>query len=176
MRRPQTVQIDRNAYIGMNVDEAAAQIEALGLPVVREEGGAATEPGLANTVSEVNPSGPVQPGTTITLTLPDRPRVAPSAPSDAPTTTDDPVEPDVGQVTVNWTAQTCPAGQTLSGYEVSVTGDATVPNNPVFGPGTTSASVNVNNTPGGSFDVTFRYFCGQLDSPFSPALTVDIQS
>jgi serine/threonine-protein kinase len=28
---------------------------------------------------------------------------------------------------------------------------------------------------GGSFDVTFRYFCGQLDSPFSPALTVDIE-
>jgi eukaryotic-like serine/threonine-protein kinase len=23
--------------------------------------------------------------------------------------------------------------------------------------------------------VTFRYFCGQLDSPFSPALTVDIK-
>ena len=171
---PQTVQIDRNAYIGMNVDEAAAQIEALGLPVVREEGGAATEPGLANTVSEVNPSGPVQPGTTITLTYLTAPE-APSAPSSAPTTNDNPVEPDVGQITVNWTAQSCPAGQTLSGYEVSVTGDATVPNNPVFGPGTTSASVNVNNTPGGSFDVTFRYFCGQLDSPFSPALTVDIQ-
>lgn len=171
---PQTIQIDRNAFIGMNVDEAAAQIEALGLPVVREEGGAATEPGLANTVSEVNPSGPVQPGTTITLTYLTAPE-APSAPTTAPTTNTNPVEPDVGQITVNWTAQTCPAGQTLSGYEVSVTGDATVPNNPVFGPGTTSASVNVNNTPGGSFDVTFRYFCGQLDSPFSPALTVDIE-
>jgi serine/threonine-protein kinase len=171
---PQTIQVDRNAYIGMNVDEAAAQIEALGLPVVREEGGAATEPGLADTVSEVNPSGPVQPGTTITLTYLTAPE-APSAPTSAPTTNTNPVEPDVGQITVNWTAQTCPAGQTLSGYEVSVTGDATVPNNPVFGPGTTSASVNVNNTPGGSFDVTFRYFCGQLDSPFSPALTVDIE-
>ena len=44
------------------------------------------------------------------------------------------------------------------------------------GPGTTSAQVNVNDTPGGSFDVTFRYFCGQLDSPFSPALTVDIEN
>ena len=86
---PQTIQIDRNAYIGMNVDEAAAQIEALGLPVVREEGGAATEPGLANTVSEVNPSGPVQPGTTITLTYLTNP-VAPSAPSTAPTTNDEP--------------------------------------------------------------------------------------
>lgn len=172
---PETIQIDRNAYIGMNIDDAAAAIEGLGLPVTRQEGGAATEPGLANTVSEVNPSGPVQPGTTITLTYLTDP-VAPSAPGSAPTTNTNPVEPDVGQVTVNWTAQTCPAGQTLSGYEVSVTGDATVPNNPVFGPGTTSAQVNVNNTPGGSFDVTFRYFCGQLDSPFSPALTVGIES
>lgn len=172
---PETIQIDRNAYIGMNVDEAAAQIEALGLPVVREAGAAATEPGLANTVSEVNPSGPVQPGTTITLTYFTDP-VAPSAPSSAPTTNTNPVEPDVGQITVSWTAQSCPAGQTLSGYEVAVTGDASIPNNPVFGPGTTSAQINVNNEPGGSFDVTFRYFCGQLDSPFSPALTVDIES
>jgi eukaryotic-like serine/threonine-protein kinase len=172
---PETIQIDRNAYIGMNIDDAAAAIEALGLPVTRQAGAAATEPGLANTVSEVNPSGPVQPGTTITLTYLTDP-VAPSAPTSAPTTNENPVEPDVGQITVNWTPQTCPAGQTLSGYEVAVTGDATVPNNPVFGPGTTSAQVNVNNTPGGSFNVTYRFFCGQLDSPFSPALTVNIES
>ncbi|HTH07327.1 MAG TPA: protein kinase, partial [Ilumatobacteraceae bacterium] len=172
---PETIQIDRNSYIGMNVDEAAAQIEALGLPVVRQAGAAATEPGLANTVSEVNPSGPVQPGTTITLTYFTDP-VAPSAPTSAPTTNTNPVKANVGQITVNWTAQSCPAGQTLSGYEVAVTGDASVPNNPVFGPGTTSAQINVNNTPDGSFDVTFRYFCGQLDSPFSPALTVDIEN
>jgi eukaryotic-like serine/threonine-protein kinase len=172
---PETIQIDRNAYIGMNVDEAAAQIEALGLPVNRQAGAAATEPGLANTVSEVNPSGPVQPGTTITLTYLTDP-VAPGAPSDPPTTQNNPVQPDVGQITVSWNQQQCPAGQTLSGYEVAVTGDATVPNNPVFGPGTTSAQINVNNTPGGSFQVTYRYFCGQLDSPFSPALTVNIEN
>lgn len=171
---PETIQVDRNAYIGMNVDEAAGQIEALGLPVVREAGSPASEPGLANTVSEVNPSGPVQPGTTITLTYFTDP-VAPSAPPSAPTTNTNPAEPG-SQITVNWTAQSCPAGQTLSGYEVSVTGDASVPNNPVFGPGTTSAQVNVSDAPGGSFDVTFRYFCGQLDSPFSPALTVDIEN
>jgi eukaryotic-like serine/threonine-protein kinase len=171
---PQTIQIDRNAYIGMNIDEAAAAIEALGLPVTRQEGAAATEPGLANTVSEVNPSGPVQPGTTITLTYLTDP-VAPGAPSDPPTTDTNPVAPDVGQITVSWSAQSCPAGQTLSGYEVAVTGDASVPNNPVFGPGTTTAQINVNETPGGSFDVSYRYFCGQLDSPFSPALTVDIE-
>ncbi|HZW42500.1 MAG TPA: protein kinase, partial [Agromyces sp.] len=65
---PETIQIDRNSYIGMNIDDAAAAIEALGLPTTRVEGAAATEPGLANTVSDVNPSGPVPPGTTIELT------------------------------------------------------------------------------------------------------------
>lgn len=170
---PQTIQIDRNAYIGMNIDEAAAEIEALGLPVTRQAGAAATEPGLANTVSEVNPSGPVQPGTTITLTYLTDP-VAPSAPSSAPTTDTNPAEAG-SQVTVKWSAQTCPAGQTLSGYEVAVTGDASVPNSPVFGPGTTSAQIDVADTPNGSFEVTYRYFCGQLDSPYSPPLSVDIK-
>ena len=172
---PETIQVDRNAYLGMNIDDAAAQIEALGLPVTRQEGGAATDPGQAFTVTDVNPSGPVPPGTTITLTYLTDP-VAPSAPSGPPTTENNPVQPDVGQISVNWTAQACPSGQTLSGYEVAVTGDASVPNNPVFGPGTTSAQINVNNTPGGSFDVTYRYFCGQLDSPFSPPLTVNIEN
>jgi serine/threonine-protein kinase len=171
---PETIQIDRNSYIGMNIDEAAAAIEALGLPTTRVEGAAATEPGLANTVSDVNPSGPVPPGTTIELTYLGAP-VAPSAPSSAPTTNAaQPVKKNT-DITVNWSQQSCPAGQELSGYELAVTGDATVPNNPVFGPGTTSATVKSGDVDGGSFDVTFRYFCGQLDSPFSPALTVDIE-
>ena len=67
--------------------------------------------------TEVNPSGPVQPGTTITLTYLTDP-VAPSAPGSAPTTAANPVQPDVGQITVNWPAQSCPSGQTRSGYEV----------------------------------------------------------
>ncbi len=164
---PQPIQIDRNSYIGMNIDEAAAAIEGLGLPVTRQEGAPATEPGLANTVSEVNPSGPVQPGTTITLTYLTDP-VAPSAPAAAPTVDPEEVESG-GLVKVSWPAQTCPAGQTLSGYEVSVTGDA-VPPSPV-GATTTSVNVQAGTQP---FEVTYRYFCGQLDSPFSPAAPVTI--
>ncbi len=164
---PETIQIDRNSYIGMNIDDAAAAIEALGLPVTRQEGAPATEPGLANTVSEVNPSGPVQPGTTITLTYLTDP-VAPNAPSAAPTVDPSEVESG-GLVKVTWPAQTCPAGQTLSGYEVSVTGDA-VPPSPV-GATTTSVNVQAGTQP---FEVTYRYFCGQLDSPFSPAAPVTI--
>jgi hypothetical protein len=165
---PTTVQIDRNTYIGMNVDEAAAAIEALGLPTTRVEGAAATDPALANTVSDVNPSGPVPVGTTIELTYLGAP-VAPSAPSAAPTVNPANVEAG-GLVKVSWPTATCPAGQSVTGYEVAVTGDATPPS-PV-GAGTTTVNVQAGTQP---FDVTYRYFCGVLDSPFSPAASVTIK-
>ena len=164
---PETVQIDRAAYIGMNVDDARAAIEALGLPVSTQEGAAATSPDQANTVSDVNPSGPVAPGTTITLTYLTAP-VSPDAPAAAPTV--NPATAPAGSlVNVSWPAASCPAGQTLSGYEVAVTGDATTPS-PV-GANTTNVNVQAGNE---SFEVTYRYFCGQLDSPFSPAAPVTI--
>jgi serine/threonine-protein kinase len=164
---PETVQIDRAAYIGMNVDDARAAIEALGLPVSTQEGAAATTPDQANTVSDVNPSGPVAPGTTITLTYLAEP-VSPDAPGAAPTV-NPAVAPAGSLVNVSWPAASCPAGQTLSGYEVAVTGDATPPS-PV-GANTTNVNVQAGTQ---SFEVTYRYFCGQLDSPFSPAAPVTI--
>ncbi|MDQ0894091.1 protein kinase domain-containing protein [Agromyces ramosus] len=165
---PETIQIDRNTYIGMNVDEAAAAIEALGLPTTRVEGAAATEPALANTVSDVNPSGPVPPGTTIELTYLGAP-IPPSAPGAAPTV--DPAEVAAGGlVKVSWPAASCPSGLSVTGYEVAVTGDATPPS-PV-GAGTTTVNVQAGTQP---FDVTYRYFCGPFDSPFSPAASVTIE-
>ena len=72
------------------------------------------------------PERPGAPGTTITVTyLSARSRRA--HPSPAPTgarTRQGRARP---HVTVSWPAATCPAGQTLSGYEVAVTGDATPP-------------------------------------------------
>ena len=176
---PETIQIDRNSYIGMNIDEAAAAIEALGLPVTRQEGAAATEPGLANTVSEVNPSGPVQPGTTITLTYLTDPE-QPATPSSGPTV-NGAVDGDVeagANVQVSWEAQQCPAGQTLSGYTVTVSG-ATIqgsgdPSSTSVGPGQTSVSVTVADTPGQNMTARFLYFCGQLSSPDSPTSTFTI--
>jgi len=169
---PQTIQIDRNAYLGMNVDEAAAQIEALGLPVSRQEGGRATEPGQANTVTDVNPSGPVQPGTTITLTYLGDPE-SPATPSGPPTANPTTVAPGAA-VQVSWPAQTCPSGQTLSGYELVASNGAT-PASSVLPAGTTNSVVTAPNTPG-TFDLSFSYFCGQLQSPSSGTTTVTVEA
>ncbi|WP_430646831.1 serine/threonine-protein kinase [Agromyces sp. GXS1127] len=165
---PTTEQVDRAAYIGRNVDEVRGELEGLGFVVSTQEGAAATSPDQANTVSDVNPSGPVPIGSTITVTYLGAPET-PSAPANAPTV--NPAEvASGGIVQVSWPAATCPSGQQLSGYEVAVTNDATAPS-PV-GAGTTSVNVQAGTQ---SFEVTYRYFCGQLDSPFSPAAPVTVQ-
>jgi eukaryotic-like serine/threonine-protein kinase len=174
---PETIQIDRNSYIGMNIDDAAAAIEALGLPVNRAEGARATDPGLANTVSEVNPSGPVQPGTTITLTYLLEPET-PATPSDPPTV--DPDDPEASNsaqsITVSWQVQGCPAGQTLSGYEVTATNGAT-PATSVIPASSTQTAIQIpaNAAAGTAFEVSYSYFCGALSSAKSPTATITVQ-
>ncbi|MRX43802.1 serine/threonine-protein kinase [Agromyces kandeliae] len=165
---PTTVQIDRSAYIGRSVDDVRAELEGLGFPVNTQEGAPATTPDQANTVSDVNPSGPVEIGTTITVTYLGTPET-PTAPANAPTVNPADVASG-GIVQVSWPAASCPSGQQLSGYEVAVTNDATAPS-PV-GAGTTNVNVQAGSQ---DFEVTYRYFCGQLDSPFSPAAPVTIQ-
>lgn len=164
---PTTEQVDRAAYIGRNVDEVRGELEGLGFVVSTQEGAPATTPDQANTVSDVNPSGPVPIGSTITVTYLGAPET-PSAPANAPTVNPTEIESG-GIVQVSWPAATCPSGQQLSGYEVAVTNDATAPS-PV-GAGTTSVNVQAGSQ---SFEVTYRYFCGQLDSAFSPAAPVTV--
>jgi serine/threonine-protein kinase len=168
---PTAIQIDRTHFIGMNVDAARAEIEALGLPVNAVVGAPATEPGLANTVTDVNPSGPVQPGTTITLTYYGDPE-QPSAPSAAPTVTPSSVKAGKS-FDVSWPAASCPAGQTLSGYAITVNGPATQPS-PVAAD-VTKVTIATNDDATGQITVTYNYFCGQLSSPESPAATVTIE-
>lgn len=181
---PSNVQIDRDSYLGMPVDEAAAAIEALGLPTSRQPGGKATDPGQTNTVIDVNPSGPVPPGTTIVLTYLEAPET-PAAPTTAPSiagSTSNPVE--AGEdVTVTWSAQSCPAGQTLSGYSVTVTGAVELRSDGSTGgaqvtttSGTTSAKFRVTGTAGTNMTATFMYFCGAVNSENSPTTTVPIEA
>jgi serine/threonine-protein kinase len=136
--------------------------------VSTQEGAPATTPDAANTVSDVNPSGPVPIGSTVTVTFLGAPET-PTAPANAPTVNPADVASG-GIVQVSWPAASCPSGQQLSGYEVGVTNDATAPS-PV-GAGTTNVNVQAGSQ---SFEVTYRYFCGQLDSPYSPAAPVTVQ-
>ncbi|GAA2031866.1 hypothetical protein GCM10009819_14750 [Agromyces tropicus] len=165
---PTTAQVDRDAYLGRSVDDVRAELTAMGFVVDTQEGAPATTPDEANTVSDVNPTGPVPLGSTITVTYLGQPE-SPSAPSNPPTVNPADVASG-GIVQVSWPAASCPSGQQLSGYEVAVTNDATAPS-PV-GAGTTSVNVQAGSQ---SFEVTYRYFCGQLDSPFSPAAPVTVQ-
>ncbi len=88
-RRPRRSRSTATSYIGMNVDEAAAQIEALGLPVVREAGAAATEPGLGEHGLRGEPERPRAARHHDHAHLPDRPGGAERA-DVAPTTDEQP--------------------------------------------------------------------------------------
>jgi eukaryotic-like serine/threonine-protein kinase len=132
------------------------------------EGNAATSPDQEGIVYAVNPTGPVPVGSEVTITYYAAPE-APAAPGAAPTV--DPAEVRNGDAfTVSWPAATCPAGQTLSGYQVAVDGPANAA--PPLGAGATN--VSITTTGEGTVNVTYQYFCGQLSSPFSPAAPVNV--
>lgn len=153
-------------YVGMNVDQAADKLNAMGLTVNKKEGDAATSAAAVNTVYQVNPTGTLAKGAEVTLryygallTLP--------KPGPAPTFTISGGTVEPGEdLQVNWTAQSCPAGLTLSGYKLQVNGDASIPNSSVFGPNVTNATIKAGSS-GGTFTVNYSYFCGELQSPLS---------
>jgi serine/threonine-protein kinase len=113
----------------------------------------------------VNPTGPVPAGSTITLTV-YGPVATPTAPTPKPGV-DKLAVAEAGTVTVTWSAQTCPAGQTLAGYKVVADGGGAV----VAGDGLTAAEVTTTTVTAGNadFSVKFSYFCGQINSEFSPS-------
>ncbi|MFC6356314.1 protein kinase domain-containing protein [Luethyella okanaganae] len=166
-----TVPVSEADFVGLSSADARAKVEGLGLVANVVIGNAATTPGEVDKVYTVNPTGNVQKGTTITLTVHGN-VVMPNAPANAPTLSGSgaPVLPH-SDVTVKWESQSCPSGQTLSGYNVAVTGDAVIKVQDQTPGGTRTAVITAGTK---DFEVTFQYFCGQLDSPFSPALTVKV--
>jgi serine/threonine-protein kinase len=130
-------------------------------------GNIADAPDKVDRVYDVNPTGTVQKGTKITVKYyvaapsPDAPTTAPTvAPATAVAGTD---------VVVTWTAQSCPSGQTLTGYEVLVEGTGATSPAP-SAPDATTATITTG--PGaGTFTVKFRYLCGGFPSEYSTAST-----
>ncbi|MCD2440838.1 protein kinase [Agromyces sp. SYSU K20354] len=165
---PTTAQINPGDFVGLSADEASQKLRDLGMVANAVEGNAATSPDQAGIVYAVNPTGPVTIGSEVTITYYAAPET-PAAPSAAPTV--DPTEVRNGEsFRVSWPAATCPAGQTLSGYQVAIDGpaDAAPPL------GAEARDVTISTTGEGTVNVTYQYFCGQLSSPSSPATAVNV--
>lgn len=151
-------------FEGFPSADASAKMVALGLVANVEVGNAATTQDQVDTVYFVNPTGPVQKGTTITLKV-YGPVATPDTPSLAPTTSASTVVTG-DTVEINWSAQSCPSGQTLSGYEAAIaTGDATITSSNPTSADVTKVTVTAGTT---NFTVKVRYFCGQVESGWSP--------
>ncbi|MFF2276820.1 protein kinase [Agromyces sp. NPDC058126] len=169
---PTTEQINPDDFIGLSSGDASAKLRDLGMVANAVEGSAATDPSQAGIVYEVNPTGPVKIGSEVTITYYASPET-PAAPGSAPTVTPTDVAPGAS-FEVKWPAAQCPAGQTLSGYQVNVDGPAAAA--PPLGAGARNVTIttNADAAPGDAVNVTYQYFCGQLNSPSSPAATVTI--
>ena len=165
---PTRVSVVPEEFIGLTSAEARAKLQGMELVADIQSGNAATEVEQEDRVYSVNPTGPVQRNSTITVKV-YAPIVAPTTPSAAPTVTPAAAAPGTA-VTVTWTHQTCPSGQERSGYEVLAEGGGTSSPAP-SGPDSTSATVTAGSA---TFTVKFRYFCGQVGSEYSPAATVTV--
>ena len=163
----ETVEISLANFQGKTSTEARDMLAAQGFVADVQTGNAVTTPDqIADTVYDVNPTGPVTKGSTITVTV-YAPAVTPDDPTAAPTVAPATI-PAGGTVTATWAKQSCPSGQTLSGYEVVADGAAASPG-PV-GPDATSADITAGPDVG-TFTVKFRYFCGQAESAYSISST-----
>jgi serine/threonine protein kinase len=142
---PGTASIVRSEYQGLSFEDAEAKLEALAMDfaIERATGSAAPDPDLVDHVQDINPTGNVKRGSTITLTVygafPDPPAPAtPSGPATAPASPPD--------VTVTFPSYSgCPSGHDLVGYTFTLSSNATAPST-LLGPGDTSIDLTV--TPG----------------------------
>ena len=168
------VTVTETDFLTLTSSDARDKLFGLELVANVETGNAATTPDQVDTVYRVNPTGAVDKGDTITVTVYGA-VVPPDTPTAGPTQID-PVPPAAiipGQsVTLSWPAQSCPSGQILSGYEVVAEGNgaAVQPPNPTAAD-VTEIKVTVGT---GTFTVKYRYFCGQIESGYSPATTVTV--
>jgi serine/threonine-protein kinase len=138
---PNTASIVRSEYQGLSFEDAEAKLEALDMDfaIERAVGSAAPDPDLVEHVQDINPTGNVKRGSTVTLTVygpfPDPPApataTAPAGPWLAPT-----------DIPISWTTYSgCPAGHNLVGYTFTLT-NATAATT-LLGPGDTSLTITV---------------------------------
>ncbi|MCW4385824.1 protein kinase [Salinibacterium sp. SYSU T00001] len=156
---------------GMTEADARAYLEELGLTPDITEGNVAPEPRQEGLVYSVNPTGPVEEGTVISVKIYAQiPEPTQPQPATGPGT-DVTIVP--GQsVNVTWPSyQGCPPGTTHTVYRVTVSGATYSVSNPL--PASTTNITLTSDSPG---TVTFSYHaeCSGIASPESPQLTYTV--
>jgi len=170
-----TVTVNEADYIAKPYKQVVANLDAIGLDATAQKGDAAPTDGDVGNVYELSRSGNLPKGSSITVTYYGDTATA-QAPSSAPVLSDPSSQPVKANstITVTWPRYTgCPAGQSLSGYNVNVTGAPTSPENPE-GASATEITIPTGNPGSGPIKVKYKVFCGAKDSAYSPTLTVQV--
>ncbi|MGN6327084.1 protein kinase domain-containing protein [Pseudolysinimonas sp.] len=168
-----TTNINPADYVGKPFDQVEAALANLGYEVNRANGPVATTPAQEGTVSNLNPTGNVQKGKTITVSVyQDYP--GPPAPSAATA----PSGNQHGTITISWPRYTgCPSGYALSGYVFNggPSSNYTVQGGNTVGADATSVDITLSST-ASSATVTYVATCGSagLQSATSNPLTIPI--
>jgi serine/threonine protein kinase len=167
---PSTVRINRDEFLGLTSGEARDKLAGLELSAnVINDQRAATTADEVDRVYEINPTGSVNKGTTITVSV-FGDLALPTAPTGAPGAEPGTIAPG-GEVAVSWPAQSCPVGRELSGYEVIAEGNGVESPAPT-GPDATRVAVFAGE---GDFTVKYQYFCGDAASGYSPTTPVVVE-
>ncbi|MDR6867929.1 serine/threonine-protein kinase [Microbacterium resistens] len=173
---PVSDRVDVNALglVGLTCDEATAKAKAANLDASCTTGDAAPSDDQVGKVYSVQPTGTVQKGTILALTI-HGDRTAVGAPTNAPSL-DQPAV--AGQTaTLSWAAYVCPSGTgNVSGYTVVISGasfgDGT--QTKTYGAGQTSDSITVANLPGQHVTASYTAMCGDRPTGSSPQLMESI--
>jgi hypothetical protein len=166
------IKITKEEFLGMTESEVRAKLDELGLVAnVLPPGKAANTPDQVGTVYDVNPTGNVLPGDTISVTL--YGDVAPPAKPADPTASapvPGPAYAPGEKVTVSWPAFTCTSGTTLDSYTVAVSPNSVVwtPGNPVPKGTTSTTSIQVtlpSTVTGSTTTVQYLAHCSGNPNP-----------
>lgn len=165
--QPSTVSVKAADYVGLSYDVAAAKLQDLGLTAVRVDGSPAMKKEQVGQVASVNPTGNLEPGAQVELTVYTQTQDPP-----APATGPNIAVNDAKSATMSWDPYTqCPAGMTVDYYEVTVNG-AKANETEVHG-----TNVELKLDKGVTqVSASYRAVCGGTASPDSPTSNVEVTS
>jgi eukaryotic-like serine/threonine-protein kinase len=175
---PDRVNVNSLGLTGMTCDEARAALEGAELVASCTVGNAAPSADQVGLVYQVDPTGNVEIGRTITVTTygdqtPIPTPEAPSLPAEAL---------PGGTAEVSWGQAVCPSGTSVSSYNFTATNgtfSTTDQSTASFDPSARAAEIQVSNRPGDTLRVSYTVSCSgsdqNRDSDASPEATATIQ-